>query len=455
MMGCASFVPSHRTQRGTPQAILALADLPATESESLSRTQVTGRNNLEPEVDDELSEGEAEEPLSTARNYWRLTPDECACRAAQKTPIAGLIELEKQIVAGRKSHTGADQSQLLQQTLLSLRATDLRNQAAGQALELYYKLVEVESGRDAAARSIRLVDAAIKDLTELQRRGLTIDVDEFDLKQQRLELVERQQELARKSDEINRQLKLLLDAAGIGPPIWPGLKLRVVFGPLDAEAAVTTGVETRADLTMLRLLAATVDAKALATARSALRQRESSLGNQSATLRDMLQILQSKRGERELRIRQRQLAALLETHYKTVSAEIRGSAAQVLARREQIRLSKRKLDQRRRRLSDLKKQQRVGGATIFDIFRERMEIIRVESELMKHVVAWKIAQSNLKQAQGLLAEECGFGRASVQVEPAGAIGCISCVADTRGLSPTGRSRRRRLHASDPTDPADP
>lgn len=442
-MGCASFVPSKRLQGVSSSAILALADLPATEQQVLSDDRVTGRKDLRPNLDQDSSEMQSAKPLQPRRRYWRLTPTQCACRAAAETPIAGLIELEKQIVAGRESRTGPDQSQVLQQTLLSLRATDLRNQTAGQALELYYKLVEVEAGRDAVRNSIRLVDTAMKDLAELQGRGLSIDVNQFDLKQQRLELIEQQHELALKSDEINRQLKLLMDATGIGPPIWPDGKLRVVFEPLDADSALAIGVETRADLTMLRLLAATLDTNALATARSALRQRESSLGNHSPALRDMLQVLQSKRGEREIRLRQRQLAALLSTHYKTVAGEIRGRVAQVEARQGQIRLSKHKLDQRRRRLSELRRQQQAGGATAFDVFHERLEIIRVEGELMKHVVAWKIAQGKLKQAQGLLAEQCGYGRASLATETVITTDCISCAADNRVPKSTNTSRRRR------------
>jgi hypothetical protein len=441
-LGCASFVPSHRDQGTASYDILELADLPATEHELLPEEKVTERKGISPKVPADPSE-QADEPLAPQSRYWRLPPEECACRAAANAPIADLIEMEKELVASRESRKGPDQAQILQQTLLSLRATDIRNQVAGQALELYYKLVEVEAGRDAIRKSIQLVEKAMKDLAELRDRGLSIEVDSFDLKQQRLELIERQHELVLKSKEINRQLKLLLNALGIDPPIWPDLKVSVVFEHLDADSAVALGAETRADLTMLRLLSGAVDSSALSTARSALRQREGSLGNQSPTIRDMLQILSSKRGQRESRIRQRQLATLLSTQYKTVATEIRGGVAEVGARQGQIRVSKLKLDQRRQRLAELQQQQQAGGATAFDIFQERLEIVRVESELMKHVVAWKIAQVKLKKAQGILAEECGYGRDSLVTSPPVVMDCFDCTTDNRVTKPSRVVRRAR------------
>lgn len=420
LAGCARFVPSHRGDVDNYNLLL-LADLPPNGRQILAGESVTGRGRFARDV--VVSEDMPATPLSPARRYWRLSPSQCACRAARNAAVADLVDMEWELVAAsdRASRATPDLAQMLQQTLLKLRATDRRNHAAGKALELYYRVVEVEAGRDAVRKSIRLVEGVLNDLTQLQGRGLSVDTDEFNLNQRRLELIERQQELVLQSDEINRQLKLLLRATGIVPPIWPDLKLKVNFEPIDADLAVATGVETRADLLILRLLAGTTDSAALATARSALQQREGSLGTQSPGIRDLIRVLGRQRGQREMNVRRRQLSRLLEAQHAAAVTEIRGASAEILARERQIRLSKAKLDKRRERLVELEQRRQAGGITAFDVFEERLEIIRVESELMKHVIGWKIAQVKWKRAQGLLAEECGYGRglhaAETVIEP--------------------------------------
>ena len=49
------------------------------------------------------------------------------------------------------------------------------------------------------------------------------------------------------------------------------------------------------------------------------------------------------------------------------------------------------------------------GVTAFDLSAAQLELLRAESDMLHRVIAWKIAEAKLKQAQGLLAAECGYG----------------------------------------------
>jgi hypothetical protein len=61
------------------------------------------------------------------------------------------------------------------------------------------------------------------------------------------------------------------------------------------------------------------------------------------------------------------------------------------------------------RKKDLTEKRQTGGATAFDLSTVQLELLRAESDMVHRVIAWRIAQAKLKQAQGMLAAECGYG----------------------------------------------
>ena len=60
------------------------------------------------------------------------------------------------------------------------------------------------------------------------------------------------------------------------------------------------------------------------------------------------------------------------------------------------------------RVAGLQEKREADGVTAFDLSAARLELLRAESDTVHRVLAWKIAQAKLKQAQGLLAAECGY-----------------------------------------------
>ena len=106
-------------------------------------------------------------------------------------------------------------------------------------------------------------------------------------------------------------------------------------------------------------------------------------------------------------MRRRQLCRLLAGQQRSAAEEIRQAAYAADVRLRQIAIVKEKLDLCEERLEDLRKRRGTGGATAFDISAAKLEVIEAESSLTHQVIAWKIAHVKLKEAQGLLALECG------------------------------------------------
>ena len=48
------------------------------------------------------------------------------------------------------------------------------------------------------------------------------------------------------------------------------------------------------------------------------------------------------------------------------------------------------------------------GVTAFEVRKAKIELFSAESDLVSKAAAWRIAQVELKESQGLLAKECGY-----------------------------------------------
>jgi outer membrane protein TolC len=63
---------------------------------------------------------------------------------------------------------------------------------------------------------------------------------------------------------------------------------------------------------------------------------------------------------------------------------------------------------RQQQLDRLTQKRAVDGVTAFELSKAQIELFRAESDLVSKAAAWKIAQVELKESQGLLAKECGY-----------------------------------------------
>lgn len=290
---------------------------------------------------------------------------------------------------------------------MAYRAADERNKAAAVALELYYSLAEAEAKRDILRRSVAEADRAAAHLEELKQSGLKVPGDDTELARRKLDLLDQRIQLDAAVRRMQGQLQQLcgfeMDQTF---PIWPKADLSVVVAPVDAEAAVCEGLANRADLAAIRLLASSPDADSLSAMRGMMQSFSPGLGASIAARR----LFGGRSADLdEAYLRHSQLSQAQVDLEQNAARKIREAAWTVDARLREIAVAKERLEIQRRRLAALEEKRRSNGVTAFDISAVRMELFQAESGLVGRVIAWRIAQAKLKQAQGLLAVECGYG----------------------------------------------
>ncbi len=339
-----------------------------------------------------------------------LLPEETESLAATNSKLADLTDLERQAVAqAAGNHRKTARLSSLQQQLLCLRAIHERNQSASQALQAFYKLAEVRENTLSLESSLTQLTRMREDLRQAKEQGVKIAADATALVRKQLELQDQQQQLELADAQLSEQLRGLLGLSP-GEPIRlvPQPNLTLHAEPIDAESAISLGMQTRADLAALRLLLSELDAQTLPAARSSLSQADPGLGVPAPSLGILHKLFRGSTAACELEIRRAQLSELLETREQQVTSEIRLAVREIETRLKQAALATETLASWQQRLGDLKALREVGSATPVDIQQVQFEVTAAEVALLKQVIAVRLAEVKLKEAQGLLAAECGY-----------------------------------------------
>jgi len=277
-------------------------------------------------------------------------------------------------------------------------------------MELYYRLAGAYFSREQVDRSIDEVQHSIDDFRKTKATGLSVPGDEEKLQMQRIELVDRKVQAEAGAVQLGDQLAELVGVArDPSQPLWPGAEMTVDVSPIDVEAAVAAGLRLRADLAMLCLLRKKLSEDTLGAVRSALGLMDPLLGGSPPRRLMTLMALHHSRVSVEMQSRQAQLDQLFVDQRRRAEDEIRGAAAEAHKRLRQVGLARDKLDQCQAQLSRLRQRRQAKGVVpVSQISAAQLEVLRAESDAFQAVVEWKIAMVKLKEAQGLLASECGY-----------------------------------------------
>jgi hypothetical protein len=337
--------------------------------------------------------------------YRVLRAEEVQCLAAANAPLAKLYASESEAVLANADCRSQSAACTLSR-LMAYRSVDERNKAAGIALELYYGIAEAEANRDILDRSIAEVDRAVANMDQLKRSGLKMPLDRTALQRQKLDWLDRRIQLQAALRQMQGQLQQLCGfETDQATPIWPQADLTVAVTPTDVPAAVAVGLVHRADLGALRMLDHSLNADTLPAARSGVQTMGPGLGASVASRR----LLGGASGsDEELQTRQSQLTQAQSDAQRTASREISEAAQNVETRLREIAVAKERLAVWRERVAGLKEKRGADGVTAFDLSAAELEVLHAEGDVLHRVIAWKIAQAKLKQAQGLLAAECGY-----------------------------------------------
>jgi len=350
---------------------------------------------------------EQEVQPAPAPGYRVVSAEACQCLAAASCTTANLLAEESRRVP--VNHRGeADPVDVLKAQLQALRAIDHRNQAAGVALEVFYRLIEAGMQRELLQHSLAEINQSVVDRKELAGRGIALAVDETELARQKAEVLDQHAQIEQMARQAAARLSRFLGLAfENGDPLSPSADLTVSAAPVDVSAAVVSGLAHRADLAALRLLCAQASEDTLALMESELEQFEPLLGL-SSSKQGLLHRLCGGESDDEVCRRQQQLHAVLTDRTREAEREIHHAVRELQAALRQVALAKERLESRQDQVLDLKAKREAKSVSPFEIMAEQLKANQAESDLVHTIVAWKIAEVRLRLAQGLLAWECGY-----------------------------------------------
>ncbi len=336
---------------------------------------------------------------------------QCQCLAATHAPLANLLHAESQLALRRAANQGAQDgmAQSVLADLLELRALEDRNEKAALADELFYRLVEADYSRALSQRSLHEIDRALDNLEQLKRKGLLPIADDGKLRRQKLDLLDRRAGLQSSIRQLDGQLCMLLGIQSDPlAPLSPAADLGVVVAAIDPVAAVSQGLAGRADLRAIATLKNNLSVDTVSAIRSGLQRVDALLGGSAAGGSILARLWARGDDSGELPARREQLRQLYDQQSRSAAEEISAAAFDVETNLRQIGLAKDKLDSWQEELRRLQSKRQTDGVTEFDVSAAQIELFQAENALVHQIIQWKIAETKLKKAQGVLAADCGY-----------------------------------------------
>ncbi len=365
---------------------------------------VTPRTATEPDVSGVPTDPAS--PLNRPGEYRRLTADECRRYATANAPFADDLD--------RHSDNDAPSHARLMKKAACFAATsrrvrghaadELRNRAAGEALEEFFKLAEAEGQFDlltAADAELRTqLEAALK----AERAGLKDRADIPAIRRKLLDIEANQAKLEAGIGALNASLRARLGLAAADPlPLWPVDPLKVKTEDVDAAQAVATGLHYRPDLNVLRVLADGSAGELTNAVLTGLNPLLASLksDNPLAVLFAPL----TKEPQRQQAAANARAIATLAARERQAEAEIR--AAAVTLRGHRAAVAARALDVRQldARIAELRKREAAGVNVTADLVAAKLELFKAKGDLLTSVIEWHVTEVKLRQAMGLLVRE--------------------------------------------------
>lgn len=418
VVGC-----SHHRRNGAQSASTSLpleAILPTSRAEGLAfdDRQVGTLSEVE----------ESLRPMSRPpAEYRALSPEQCQCLAIKASSEGNSLASERRALSATASPHGLSDDERLKIQVLWASELEARNHSAADALTAYYHIAEAEANGPLLARSLQELDEALANVDRLRRHGMQLPFDDGELKRQKLALVDKQLKLTSDLDRLNAELVRLLGLTTmeVRPRIWPTADLAVVVAPTDIDQAVAIGVSTRPELRLLLTMRRSLKAKNVAITRDVVGGAGALIGSQGkftgpVSLLGVREFLGQRRANRrELPTRQRQLAEYYDQRRREVTAQVQQAVLEVGSRLERVAVEKETVLAWRAQIDELAEKSRIDEATFLDITRARLHRLEAESDEIEQVIAWKIAQVKVKEAQGMLVAECQGNRCTFLDHPVG------------------------------------
>ena len=345
-----------------------------------------------------LPDGPPSPDVRPAPTYRALTASECQCLAAAAVVPARLQAAETGLVRGN----GA----ALRQAVLAYTAQELRNRAAGAALEIYYHIAEAEGKADLLSQGVTQLDRMVRETRDMAAQKLKPPVALDVWTRQLLTMQSDQVQADMTLTQLNSELRHLLGLRDCGDPwrVWNPDKYDVTDSPFNVDAAVAEGLARRPELLLLRVLIQQLGAGNLPAARDLLRSVHPLLGAaRHPVLTKIVTILHLPiENGAELATRRQQLAEYLVEREAAVADEIRQAAAGIQSHARLTALAWARERIWEEKVKDVESRKQQGLAPSAEVTSTTLEMLKARGEVIQEAMAWHIARVKLSQAQGLL-----------------------------------------------------
>ena len=383
-------------------------DLPAAAQAPPAQLPLAPRGTIVPDVS-AVPATPAKEPPARPAEYHALTASECRLLAVKHAPLADDLDNHPDSSLPPHLYFHADKAELanLSRLVRGYAADEIRNRAAADALELYWKLAAAEGQFDLLADSHKILRTQLAAAEKAVNAGLAdrADVDKF--RRQLLDIESQMAKLEAALAVINAGLSGHLGLDPADPvPLWPADPMRVGAEEVAVDEALKTAELYRPDLNLLRVMTTREDyggelARAVLSAVNPLlaaKSPTSPLVTIVATLKK-----EPTRGEAKMH---RQLVALLRSRERQSEAEVRSGVATLRGDRSAIAAKAAEVRNMTDKVADLEKRAAAGVAGAeATLAAGRIDLLKLRGELLQLVSDWHVAEVKLRQAMGMLVRE--------------------------------------------------
>lgn len=349
-------------------------------------------------------------PAARPGQYRRLTAAECRALAAQNAPFAADLDRHPDNTSPNcpRLHPFRPDPEEAQlgQVVRGYAADELRNRAAGDALDEYFRLARAEGQYDLLVAAAAEVRGQVRDAEAAAGAGLADRADLPALRARLLDLDAQAADLDAAIGSLNAALRARLNLDPKDPlPLATDDPVRVRPDDPDPDEAVRAGLHYRPDLNLLRALLSDDGRAAEGLARAVLVVAHPLLAVAAANpLLDLIRPL-SDRPRKSAEAVRGQIRKVLAARERQAEAEVRaavltlrGKRAAATARAAEVRLAE-------TRVKEAEARSAAGLSVAAELAKAKLDLLKARGDLLQAAADWNAAETKLRQAMGLLVRE--------------------------------------------------
>lgn len=343
---------------------------------------------------------------TAAAQAMSLSDEEAAARAVEHAPAAQALEREAYALCCElDSHDAAARQQvgLMQRVLMHLAAHQ-RNEAAGETLADYFRIVglqhQLQLTQQADEVLLRLKNAAeIARQLNIAQNGTAPE----DVMRQRLQLDDRRAELAGAIDALKISLARQVGAdLAASDQIELSGELVVEYRERDPAQAVDLALRRRQDLQAIAVVCSCLNSQTTPAARTMLGVVQPGLGLTAASAEPGLLPMLRRGSAEDARCRRGQCSQLQESRRRDVEAETRAAVVQLHTAYRRLALADEIVQSYQDQVEGLRGAIEATETPSPELDRLTLALLEAQGTYYLRLTEARLAEVELQQTQGVL-----------------------------------------------------